>query len=262
MKKALCLLTALIFFACSANHSTREPSGHVISDPATTIKSTSPYVLYLEPLILKGAVRLEGNKKSSTYNTTKLLGIEEHYQPRDYLYQQFLSTLAESTELSLVDKRFVKKSSVGGINVKMRSGEKGPYIIRAMITEFNPAAIVEDFSVGGANVNDPISLLLSAPLFMASSMIEGHTGIPVPTKYSSSKIEAAVAIDITLIDGKSGRVIKSLPVRGTYTEAKREIERRAETMVGSSASSTLPAAVRVALESARDEIIAALKNYH
>lgn len=253
------LAAALMTFGCSSNeppHTALQISA--ISEPVA--RSASPFVIYVEPLHLPGHVSLESRGESAgAYDVSKILGLKTQYEPRDYLYQQFITVLLECPELSIVDKHSVKELPGGAVQIPLKQGERGPYIARVTITEMNPGAVIEQSSFNTDTPNG-VNILLGAPIFLIAHVIQSNTGIPIPTGYRKDRTVSALAMDISLIDGKTGTLIRSFSTKGTWAEEGAKIKQGFATMVGRFASSTMPQAVAVALVSAREKLLTALRS--
>ncbi len=143
---------------------------------------------------------------------------------------QFTSALTSVGNFSVLDFSSVNKIAGGRYSAEINDGEVGPFIVRAQITEYE-ARVEEEKS--------KVNVLLA--------------------KRGNQIRKGIVALDVSILDGRSGRIVRSFPVRGTFAKQDKSGE------VGFGlyekdvmAKSVLDQALRVALNEAAEKAYEAL----
>jgi hypothetical protein len=102
---------------------------------------------------------------------------------------QFISALSSVKNFSVRDIRSVKDLGQGRYQVPLHEGEVGPFVVRALITEYNTSVVNESTKVNAITL----------------------------VKTKNQLQEGVVALDITVLDGRSGEIVASFPVQGTFS---------------------------------------------
>lgn len=143
---------------------------------------------------------------------------------------QFTSALTAVENFSVLDYSSLQAQGGGQYRASLQDDEVGPFIIQALITEYE------------------------------SQVEDDETKINVLLARNKNKVrKGVVALDVSILDGRTGRIVRSFPVRGTFTEQIKS----AELGLGiygrkSKAKSVLDQALRVALNKAAQKTYDAL----
>jgi curli biogenesis system outer membrane secretion channel CsgG len=179
---------------------------------------------------------------------------------------QLTSALSNVGNISVVDKMGVKKTKDGMIHTRLNKGEKGPYIIRGTITEFNEVADASSRERGGSL--GWLGLIMGVTGAVSGKSGLGWTGAGIaaanPTYVNkTAERKGVVAIDLTLVDGRTGRVVRAFKASGTFA-AKSAVTGMSLFGIGGKntdfAQSSLGQATRIALNDAAKRTIDALRN--
>lgn len=164
----------------------------------------------------------------------------------DRMAAQLTTAFAKVGNFAMVDYRHRDKLRIG-------KGEKGPYVVRAVLTEFNEVAEAEaeesGFGLGipgavlgiaGAVAGKPGLMWTGAGLAAANPTLESD----------HARRTGMVAFDVSIIDQKTGRIIHSFDCSGRFT-AESAVSGFSLFGIGSTksafASSALGQALRVAM---------------
>ncbi len=137
----------------------------------------------------------------------------------DNLTQKLTTALVKAGNISVVDPRGLRHRPDGSFTTNLRPGEHGPYLVRAVITEFTEKAVQSDtgrefnfgwvgiaLGVAGLATGKPglawpgLGIALADPSFGGESM--HRTGM--------------VAFDVQVVDGNSMRVVDAFKSSGTF----------------------------------------------
>jgi curli biogenesis system outer membrane secretion channel CsgG len=167
----------------------------------------------------------------------------------DKMAAQLVTALSRVGNFVLYDHRSASR-------VKLRKGEKGPYLIKATLTEFNEnaEAAAEDnsFSLGGIGAVMGIAgAIADKPglMWTGAGLAAANPGI----ENSASMKKGMVAFDTQITEKNSGRIIASFEAAGTF---KAESAVNGYSLFGFSnrkaqfASSALGQALRMAMNDA------------
>jgi hypothetical protein len=138
-----------------------------------------------------------------------------HEEPTGYgpaVSSQFLTALTHWPNVSVADWGTIQANNDGSYSTKMNPGEVGPFIIRGVVTEFNETA-----QASGANRS--VSLGAVGAGLAAFGIRGGSILAAVNPEYKSEKQvrQGTVSVDLTLLDGRNGRVIRAYNCSGTFT---------------------------------------------
>lgn len=208
--------------------------------------SRPKYVLVVEPF------QSEQDVISYTYGETGSVPVN------DKMAAQLTTALSKVGNFVLYDKKTAKK-------ITLRKGEKGPYIVRATLTEFNETAEASSdengvslggvgavMGIAGAIADQPGLMWTGAGIAAANPGYED----------SSAEKKGMVAFDIQIIEKNSGRIINSFEAAGTF---KAQSEVNGLSLFGISnrktqfASSAIGQALRVAMNEAVQKTSDALR---
>lgn len=213
MKRATLLLTTLSLFltsGCAPRQKVdvraqegRPESAQVkqVSIPYQAGKPT--YVLIVEPF--------QGTNQviTWTHDETASVGIS------DKLAAQLTTALSKVGNFQLVDSAHRNKLKIG-------KGEKGPYIVRATLTEFNEVADAqaENNGVGLGGVGAVLGIagaIADKPGLMWSGA--GLAAANPTYEDSTAARTGMVAFDVSIVDDKTGRIITSFDSSGQFKAA-------------------------------------------
>ena len=136
-----------------------------------------------------------------------------------HLSQKLITALAHTGNISVVDVRGLKQNKNGGFRTTLRRGEKGPYMIRAVLTEFTEKAVQEDdgtsLSLGWIGVAAGIAGIATGKPGLGWSGLGVALADP---KFDNTSMhrEGMVAFDIQIVDAKSLRIIDAFKASGTF----------------------------------------------
>ena len=146
---------------------------------------------------------------------------------------QLTSALSGVENLSLRDLSVIRRTRDGQLRTPMRSGEVGPFLVRALVTEYTPEADIEKLKV---------------------HVLPG-------TKFVHDKKVGVVVLDVSIIDGRDGHVVTSFPAAGTFQWQKKASDIGLIFSVYSAdkqAKSVMDNALRAALNDAAGKTLAQL----
>jgi len=179
---------------------------------------------------------------------------------------QLVTALTNAGNLSVVDMAGVKKLKGGLYSTRIGKGEKGPYIVRGVVTEFTENAessqTTRGASLGWAGVVAGVAGAVTGNrgLFWAGTGVAAANPTIVAQE---AKKTGMIAFDVQVLNGKTGRIIKSFNVVGTFT-AKSATNGASLFGIGGSktefAQSVLGQAMRVAMNDAVQKTVDALKS--
>ncbi len=178
---------------------------------------------------------------------------------------QLVTALTNAGNLSVVDMAAVKKQKGGLYSTRIGKGEKGPYIIRGVVTEFTENA-------QSSERNNGASLGWAGTVAGIAGAVTGNRGLfwagagvsAANPSFASQKREKTgmIAFDVQVVNGKNGRIVKSFNVVGTFT-AQSATNGVSLFGIGTSktefAQSVLGQAMRVAMNDAVQKTVDALK---
>jgi curli biogenesis system outer membrane secretion channel CsgG len=143
--------------------------------------------------------------------------ISSHAAPGDRIGDgisaQFMTALTRWGNVSVVDWAAITCKDDGTITTKLQPGEVGPFIVRGTLTEFN-----ETSDLGSKNREVSGGLLGT----VASSLGAGSAGMLLsqanPTyKNQTMTRNGMVGLDLTIMDGRTARILRSYNSSGTFT---------------------------------------------
>ncbi|MCS6894057.1 MAG: hypothetical protein NZO16_05785 [Deltaproteobacteria bacterium] len=149
-------------------------------------------------------------------------------------------------------------------NVKVGKGEKGPYIVSATITEFNETAEAGESGFGGSLGTAGLIAGIAGAYADKPGLMWGGAAVAAanPTfENFRAKRTGMVAMDVKVVEKNSGRIIRSFPVKGTFT-AVTQVNGFSVFGIGTQnaqvAQSALGQAMRVALNDAAQKLFETL----
>ena len=137
------------------------------------------------------------------------------------LAAKFTTALANVGNFSVIDSG-LKKSKNGVYSARLKKGEKGPYIVRATVTEFTEVAQASSKSRGGSLGWLGVVAGVAGAVSGKSGLAWSGAGLAAanPTyNNSSAEREGMVGIDFRIVDGSSGRVVSAFKSTGTFKSA-------------------------------------------
>lgn len=177
------------------------PEGSQIDIISLPYDASRPkYVLIVEPF--------ESNQDVITYTHGEAGSVPIN----DKMAAQLTTALTKVGNFVLYDKKSARK-------ISLRKGEKGPYILRATLTEFNEMAegsseesgvslggVGAVMGIAGAIADKPGLMWTGAGLAAANPGYES----------GSAERKGMVAFDLQIIEKNSGRIIDSFEAAGTF----------------------------------------------
>lgn len=179
----------------------------------------------------KGRETRTGKTTTSYYHADRTL----NHDPRaEQISAQFVSALSAVENFSVRDYRTVRRSANGLYDSAIRPGETGPFIVRAQITEY------------GTKVESDRTKTRFFPF----------------GKTSAGREVGVVTLDVSIIDGRTGGIVRSFPVTGTFRSQEKEVQASLVFPIyerEQSARSLVDQAMRVALNDAAEKVFHALQ---
>lgn len=136
------------------------------------------------------------------------------------LTQKLTTALVRTGNIAVVDPRGVRARPDGTFSAQLHSGEQGPYLIRAVITEFTEKAVEE-------NTGQEISLTWLGIALGIAGVVADKPGLAWPgfglaaidPSYNDSKMTRSgmVGFDIQVVDGRTLRVVDAFKATGTFS---------------------------------------------
>lgn len=229
---------------CDSNSRLPE-SAHLTSDSIPYDPSKPRYLLVVDP-VRAPSVPIEYHKGYTCdgYNGTP----------------EMLSGALKSRLLSvgnfvvLDEERFFRSNK----RFRLATDERGPYIIRALLTEHGTDVEVDSKGVGNIEFAEDDSMpeqLLKfgalIPLFWLGTLTS------LPTSWEEELSSSVVALDVSIVDPRSKQVLRSFPVRGTFKTATERVGKRYSSglYVSEKSESAMEGAIREAFKSAAKQLL-------
>lgn len=178
---------------------------------------------------------------------------------------QLTTALSNVGNISLLDGSALSKGKSGLTSTKLNKGEKGPFLLRGTITEFNENAQSSEKNRGGSLGGAGAVIGIAGAITGENALTWTGAGLAAanPTYGESQAARTGmVAIDFQLIDGKTGRIVKAFNAKGTFSSAAAS-SGFSLFGIGSSnsefASSAIGQAIRAAMNDAATKTFNALK---
>ena len=224
-----------VYAVLNTNGSAQNPRGNIsVRDGTSTSNRKQTAKLQREASTTYSGKRSgEQNRTAETvvtrYDATRTSGLVNNQRQ---IAAQLTSALTSVGNFSVLDVRSVRQLGGGRYDAQLSNGEIGPFIVRAQITEYE--ARVED-------EKSKVNVLLA--------------------KRGNKVRKGVVALDVSILDGRSGRIVRSYPVRGTFAKQEKSGEvgivlYEKDVM----AQSVLDQALRVALNQAAEKAYEALSS--
>lgn len=264
IKKIAFLATCSLLVACSpklnsasaraeagAPDSAYVPEINIPYDP-----SVSKFVVAVKPLTFS-----VGSISGTTIIDGKPSTIDIDYKTADsqahVITAQLQSALSNIGNIVLVED--AKKAKIG-------KGEKGPFVVSGTITEFNEQAEADSSEIGGSLGWAGAAMGIAGAVADKPGLMWTGAGIAAanPTyKESEASRKGMVAIDIKITDARTGRIVRSFPVQGTFKAVSAE-SGFSLFGIGKSekkfASSVIGQATRIAINEAATKTFESLKS--
>lgn len=181
-----------------------------------------------------------------------------------HLYESLLvASLVRYKNFKVISPKFVQFSKGGRLRYKRgRKASAHLYYVEVHLSDLN-ASVVGDVTDISADYNSDDSALVSIaklPLMIGSFWVNTLTGLP--TSYYSKNVAGLATVDIKIVDGRNGRIVKSFPVSGTYQREEKEYGNRVFGFYSKTAGGSLEMeALAVAIESSSERILEELERY-
>ena len=171
------------------------------------------FVVAIEPLRFASNMDLTGGDDGSKIIITSGSAVS------DQISAQLTTALSNVGNIAVLDKMAVKKKKDGMLSAKLKKGEVGPYVVKGTITEFNENAEVSADSAGGSL--GWTGLVMGIAGAVAGKPALGWTGAGIAAANPSyheaeASRKGVVGIDLVIVDGRDGRIVKSFSTKGTF----------------------------------------------
>lgn len=211
---ALCTVVAL-GTGCSANldkNLVQAQAGSPQSTQAEVINipynpSLPKYVLAVEPFVFRETIAA-GTEVNFRYGGEDLAA-------------KLTTALGNVGNFSIIDSG-LSKTTDGKYHAKINKGESGPYIVKATVSEFTENAEAEEKSRGVSLGSIGLIAGIAGALTGKSGLAWAGAGVAAADPgYSSetSMKKGMVGIDFRVVNGSTGRIIKTFKSTGTFTSA-------------------------------------------
>ncbi|MCX7952977.1 MAG: hypothetical protein N2654_05050 [Deltaproteobacteria bacterium] len=259
MKRIFCFFIAILVIGCASQFNPREAQASTSVPVASQVREL---VIPYDPNIPRFVVQVQpvnfrvANVSGTTVIDGKVQNINVDVntvtQFGDVISAQLESALSNVGNLVLYDST-TKNPPVG-------KGEKGPYLISATITEFNEVADAESGGVGGSLGAAGLIAGIAGAYADKPGLMWGGAAVAAanPTFVDAkARRTGMVAMDVKIVEKKTGRIIRSFPARGTFT-AVTHVNGFSVFGIGKQetrvAQSALGQALRVALNEAAEQV--------
>ena len=137
------------------------------------------------------------------------------------LAAQLVTVLTHNGNISVVDSG-LKKSEDGMYHTRLHAGEVGPFVIRATVTEFTENAESSSKKNGGSLGWVGAVAGLAGAATGKDGLMWGGAGLAAanPTYKNDQRArKGMVALDIRVVDGRTGRIVRAFKSSGTFMSA-------------------------------------------
>jgi len=177
---------------------------------------------------------------------------------------QLVSALSNVGNLVVIDYDYYWQNRER-IDRLVGKGERGPFLVRGAVTEFNEIAEAEESGSGSSLGLVGVALGIAGAI--AGSDPAAYTGLGLAVanpgyRESVARRTGHVGVDLAIIDARNGRLVGSAVASGSFTS---ENATSGFTLFGfgnastAVAESALPQATRAAMNSATEQIVDRLK---
>lgn len=141
------------------------------------------------------------------------------------LSQKLISTLTRTGNIAILDSRALRPQADGTYRVTQQDREKGPYLVRATLTEFTERAEElensRELSLGWVGVAAGIAGLVTGKPGLGWSGLGVALADP---KFSRGGMRrtGVVSFDIQVVDGRTLRVVDAFKAGGTFSAENAE----------------------------------------
>lgn len=177
---------------------------------------------------------------------------------------QLVSALANAGNVVVVDYEYYWQNR-DRPEALVGRGERGPYLVRGAVTEFNEIAEADEYGTG--NGLGLVGVALGIAGAIAGSDPAAYTGLGLAVanpgwRESVARRTGQVGVDLAVVDARNGRIVGSAVANGSFTS---ENATSGFTLFGMGNASTavaesaLAQATRAAMNSATEQIVDRLK---
>ena len=213
-------------------------SAQVDEQPIARDSSLPQYVMVIEPIRIENDVYISrsdtevnlkgdsgsllGGNMDGRIKSNRSASASRLASNQVQIQAQLASALSNVGNFSVAELTQLRKSADGTQSIRLSAGEVGPFIVRALITEY------ED------------------------KVEESKSGSQFIVYGSKDKVrKGLVALDVQIVDGRTGRLAAAYPVKGTFSRQ----DKSAKVLLGAyeqskMAQSVMDQALRVALNNA------------
>lgn len=251
----------------STRASSEIPTSAVVEEVNIAYDPSEPkFLVVVEPFGSSTETETQINTNGSVYcdkggcNTAI-----NHKEVGNGIAAQLMTALTNVGNVSVADRAALKKNSDGSYRASLRKAEKGPFIVRGVITEISEVA---EESEGGTSAAFGLIGVIAA---VAGAVTEhnglfwtgvGLAGAAPAFEATEHTTTGMVTIDLQILDGKTLRLVKGMKVSGSF---KSKTAKNSVSLLGvtnenkDSSKSVLSQAVRVAMNDATSKIWETLK---
>lgn len=133
---------------------------------------------------------------------------------------QLTTALSNCGNVSIITPEAIVRNPDGTFSCNLQPGEIGPFIVRGAVTEFNETADLSGKSRGGSLGLAGAGLGVAGAIVGSRALGLAGTGLAVsnPT-YQNERVKrsGAVGMDLQVVDGRSGRLLRSFNSSGTFS---------------------------------------------
>ncbi|MCC6546389.1 hypothetical protein IT570_04395 [Candidatus Sumerlaeota bacterium] len=177
---------------------------------------------------------------------------------------QLTTALTRAGNVSVVELEGLTKGPNGTYTTNLQEGEVGPFIVRGIVTEFNETADLSGKKRGGSAgaLGTGLGIIGGATGSSTLSATGGVTAAANPTVENEKvKRSGMVGLDLKLIDGRTGRIVRGYNASGSFTTVAAKSNMKVFGVGGEDtefAASALGQATRQAMNTAVKETVDAL----
>lgn len=139
---------------------------------------------------------------------------------------QLLTALSNDANIQLVGIRSIKRNSNGSYSCKLERGERGPFIVRGMVTEFSETSDMSTNSKSGSlGTAGVVTGFLGRVTRNDFLKFAGYGTAAANPTYAdkNSKRTGMVGIDMQIVNGSNGRIVGAVQSTGSFTTVTRSM---------------------------------------
>lgn len=147
-------------------------------------------------------------------------GAQPGFQVGAGMAAQLTTALTRAGNIAVIEPSMLREQPDGSYTCKLQPGEVGPFVLKGTVTEFNETAQADESTRGGSLGG--VGAVMGIAGAVAGKPGLGWTGAGIAAanpSYQNSKMKRSgmVGMDLQLVDGRSGRIVRGMPCQGTFT---------------------------------------------